>query len=136
MTNPDPDPSASIPVPSHLTLLARSQFETAMREYGAELSQLMWSHAAGRPVGPFPEFTADDVRAAQRRYDRRDRPAEPGAAKHHVSTALVTVGSIGVGVMSGFLDGTWQVALFCAFAVFGLLGFALAWTSGLGGPRP
>lgn len=135
MPNPDPDPSATIPVPRHLTLLARSQFETAMREYGAELSQLMWIRAAGRPIGPFPDFTADDVRAAQRQYGRRERPTGPGPANRHLSPALVTVGSIGVGAMSGFLNSAWQVALFCGFAVLGLLGLGLAWTSGVEGPR-
>jgi hypothetical protein len=136
VTNPDPDPSASIPVPRHLTLLARSQFETAMREYGAELSQLMWSRAAGRPIGPFPEFTADDVRAAQLQYGRRERRSHPGPADRYLSPALVTVGSVGVGVMSAFLNGTWQVALFCAFAVLGLLGLGLAWACGADRARP
>jgi hypothetical protein len=105
VTNSEPDPPASIPVPRHLTLPAPSRYEAAVREYGAE------------------------------QYGRSRPPVDPARAGRYLSTALVSVGSIGVGVMSGFLDGAWQVVLFCGFVVLALLGLGLAWTSGVEGTR-
>lgn len=124
-----PGPSEQYRVPSRATEAGRRAFHEVMRRWAAQLAEQM-EIGAQRAGDTDPEFTAIHVHDARRAIERQHSlPSEPDRSDHRVIAAiLLTVGTIGVGVLSNFLVGPWQVLVFVVFVVVLLVGLILTWT--------
>jgi hypothetical protein len=119
--------SASFPLPRHLTPQARARFVGAVREYADALENGIKANAAGRPWTPDPEYTGDDVLASRESLDRRTHHARSERAVQILAQSLTGVGTAGASITGNYLHSGWQISLFVAMIVIGLVGFALPW---------
>jgi hypothetical protein len=77
------------------------------------------------------DLDRDDVRRVLQDVLRAmSEPVTRGREHRRVGTGLVAVGSAGVGTMSGQLHSPWQIGLFAAMIVVGLVGAVLAYRPG------
>ncbi len=123
------EPSPRYPVPRHVTPAGRQAFHDVMRGWAVQLAEQMEIDAQ-RARQTDPEFTAIQVHDARRTVERQNalRP-DPDRSDHRVLAAiLLTVGTVGVGCMTNFLVGPWQVVLFSVLVVVAVAGLILTWT--------
>ncbi|WP_214402644.1 hypothetical protein [Pseudonocardia lacus] len=121
----------------HLTAQGRVALDQVVGGWTRALHAELDRQAAPNDRRGDPEYryTRTDVLAARDSVERNLRPdttAERVAASQPVLLApiLVTVGSVGVGVMPHFLHSSWQWALFVVLLLIGLFGLALTWVGG------
>ncbi len=128
-----PEPSPGYCVPRHVTGSGRRAFHKVVRGFAAQLAEQMELDAQ-RAGEADPEYTGIQVHNAQRVVERRNAlRSEPDRSDHAVLGAiLVSLGSLGVAVLSNFLVGLWQVVSFVVFALVLGAGLILTWT---GRPR-
>lgn len=120
---------ARIPVPPHLTRLARKQFENAVLDYADQISDLVRARGGCRTRNPEPEYTVDDVDHARTEYEARSRRSRSAETHARLGVSLSTVATVGIGVMANFLHSPWQIVLFVVLAVAGVIGLVLTWTA-------
>jgi hypothetical protein len=130
------------PLPAHLTPGGLKAFTTEVDRYATQLcAELERQAFESLSRGGSPEHTADSVAEARRAYVRRLQmdAIEQAAVKSTgqearesawavLSAILVTIATVGLGVMPRFLHSTWQRVLFIGFAVVGVVGLGLMWT--------
>lgn len=128
------------PMPSHLTAGGLHAFRAEVARYAVALGAELERRAV-EPIsrGGEPEHTAEAVAQARTEYERRLRTNgdDPVPAKHDrpgersdksvLSAILLTVATVGVGVMPNFLHSPWQYGLFVLLIVVGVVGLGATW---------
>jgi hypothetical protein len=121
--------------PKYLTTGGREQYDAEINRcrhlLDAELDQRA---AAALDRHETPELTRQHVEAAARTvFGRRPGPSvsdDRQARTSLLAAILLTISSVGVGVMPNFLDEPWQVGLFALLIVVGVVGLLLTWVGG------
>ena len=123
-------------IPRHVTAAGRRAFHEVMRGWAAQLAEQMEIDAQ-RARQADPEYTAIQVYDARRAVERQNAlRAEPDRSDHRVLAAiLLTIGSIGISVLSNLLVGPWRVLSFTAFAIVLVTGLVLTWVGRTRTPR-
>jgi hypothetical protein len=116
-------------VPHKLTAAGRRAFHGVIGEVAAQLADQLERNAQ-RAHQVDPEYTAADVHDARRAVERQVAlRAVVDRSDHRVLAAIMlTIGTVGVGTMTNFLTGPWQVGLFLAFVTVAVAGLVLTWT--------
>lgn len=117
-----------------LTAQGRSAVDQATGDWTRALHSELDRQAGpdDRRGDPEYRYTRTDVLAARDSVEhglRPDTAVEP-ARSALVAPILVTIGSVGAGVMPHFLHSPWQWVLFALLLLAGLLGLTLTWVRG------
>ena len=143
MTSPADLPAvertADYPVPRHLTPGGLAAFRSEIARFAAGLAgELERQAIATLAKGGQPEHTAEAVEKA-RRSCLQGLPVEEVVKSQRtardclvLAAALLTVATVGLGVMRSYLHSDWQIAAFTGFVVLGLGGLALTWFGRVG----
>jgi hypothetical protein len=146
-----PDLTFTVPAPEYLTPGGLDAYRHEIVQHARALATELDRSATGllerRGV---PEHTAKDVSTARAALQRQLRastaaPAptrSPGPDETRVASRaallaaiLLTISTVGVGVMTNFLDGPWQYGLFALLVLIGIVGLVLTWVGGTRGRR-
>lgn len=136
-----PVPTApGYPVPEHLTKGGREAYDQEIVRIARGLSAVLDARAARvLDEGRTPEHTSDDVIVARTAYERQRAaaltPTAGDSRMELLAPILVTIASIGVGVMPNFLGPAWSYGLFGLLILLGVIGLAMTWRTGARGQR-
>jgi hypothetical protein len=127
------------PVLQYLTEGGRKEWTNATaRIKRALIVELDRRAAPALDRGGRPELTSEDIMAAvaalEQKMHAAAEPVRPPRAGLWAAITL-TIASIGISVMPGFLGETWSYVVFAAFIVTGVVGLVLTWVAGTVGPR-
>lgn len=130
------EPSERYCMPRHVTAAGRRAFHEVMRGWAAQLAEQMEIDAQ-RAHRADPVYTAIQVRDARRAVERQNAlRAEPDRSDHRVLAAiLLTIGTIGISVLSNLLVGPWLAPALAAFVIVLVAGLVLTWAGSTRTPR-
>jgi hypothetical protein len=136
-----PRTTARFPLPPSLTPGGREAFQSEIVRYAKELGDEL-DRQAVEPLRQEtePEHTSESVAKARAALARRlqmdgieqvvQRSDDTKRAnRSHLAAILLTIATVGIGVMSSRLEAPWQVVLFGIFVAIGVTGLVLTWTS-------
>jgi hypothetical protein len=115
-TSADREPTPGYRVPPGLTLAGRRAYHAVVREYAAQLAQLLETqpHKMHRTDG---EHTTIDVYEARQKYQERIVELGRGNRRVLMAVLLLALSIVGIGTTANYLQGLWQAVFLAVFVL-------------------